>query len=73
MKVKIAGTDEMVEVMQNETLYDLLKRYHKNDYFNYLGVKVNNKLKGLCSRDFKENDSIEFIDITNPDGHIDLC
>lgn len=69
MKVKIAGTDEMVEVMHNETLYGLLKRYHKNDYFNYLGAKVNNKLKGLCSRDFKENDSIEFIDITNPDGH----
>lgn len=69
MKVKIAGTDEMVEVMHNETLYGLLKRYHKNDYFNYLGAKVNNKLKGLCSRDFKENDSIEFIDITNSDGH----
>jgi uridine kinase len=34
-----------------------------------LGVKVNNKLKGLCSRDYRENDSIEFIDITHPDGH----
>jgi uridine kinase len=44
-------------------------RVHKNDYFKYLGAKVNNKLKGLCSKDFKDNDIIEFIDITNPDGH----
>jgi uridine kinase len=69
MKVKIVGTNETIEVAHNETLYGILKRYHKNDYFNYLGVKVNNKLKGLCSRDFRENDSIEFIDITNHDGH----
>ncbi len=68
MKVKIAGTNEIIEVMHNETLYGLLKRVHKKDYFIYLGAKVNNKLKGLCSRDFKENDCIEFIDITNPDG-----
>ena len=68
MKVKIVGTNEIIEVMHNETLYGLLKRVHKKDYFNYLGAKVNNKLKGLCSRDFKENDSIEFIDITDPDG-----
>lgn len=69
MKVKLAGTNEIIEVMHNETLYGLLKRVHKNDYFNYLGAKVNNKLKGLCSRDYKDNDSIKFIDITNPDGH----
>ena len=69
MKIKLANTDEVIEVYENETLYRILKRVYKNDYFKYLGAKVNNKLKGLCSKDFKENDRIEFIDITNPDGH----
>jgi uridine kinase len=69
MKIKLANTDEVIEVYENETLYQILMRVLKNDYFKYLGAKVNNKLKGLCSRDFKENDRIEFIDITNPDGH----
>ena len=69
MKIKLANTDEVIEVYENETLYRILKRVYKNDYFIYLGAKVNNKLKGLCSKDFKENDRIEFIDITNPDGH----
>ena len=69
MKVKLVVTNEVIEVYENETLYQILMRVHKNDYFKYLGAKVNNKLKGLCSRDFKENDKIEFIDITNSDGH----
>jgi uridine kinase len=68
MKVKLVVTNEVIEVYENETLYQILMRVHKNDYFKYLGAKVNNKLKGLCSRDFKENDKIEFIDITNSDG-----
>ena len=69
MKINLVLSNEAIEVNNNETLYELLKRVHKDDYFKYLGVKVNNKLKGLCSRDYRENDSIEFIDITHPDGH----
>ncbi len=69
MKIRLSTTNEVIEVYENETLYQILKRVHKNDYFKYLGAKVNNKLKGLCSRNFKENDEIDFIDITNPDGH----
>jgi uridine kinase len=69
MKIRLADRGETIEVYENETLYHILMRVHKNDYFKYLGAKVNNKLKGLCSKDFKDNDIIEFIDITNPDGH----
>ncbi len=69
MKINLVLSNEAIEVNNNETLYEILKRVHKDDYFKYLGVKVNNKLKGLCSRDYRENDSIEFIDITHPDGH----
>ncbi|HKM00925.1 MAG TPA: nucleoside kinase [Sedimentibacter sp.] len=69
MKINLVLSNEAIEVNNNETLYELLKRVHKDDYFKYLGVRVNNKLKGLCSRDYRENDSIEFIDITHPDGH----
>lgn len=72
MKIKLAKSDgviEVIEVFENETLYQILKRVYKDNYFKYLGAKVNNKLKGLCSRDFEENDKIEFIDISHPDGH----
>lgn len=69
MRIRLADTDEAIEVYENETLYQILMRVYKDDYFKYLGAKVNNKLKGLCSRDFKNNDKIKFIDITNPDGH----
>ena len=69
MKVVLAGTNEIIEAYENETLYQLLMRVHEDDFFKYLGAKVNNKLKGLCSRDYKENDKIEFIDTTHPDGH----
>jgi len=69
MKIRLADRGETIEVYENETLYHILMRVHKNDYFKYLGAKVSNKLKGLCSKDFKDNDIIEFIDITNPDGH----
>lgn len=69
MKLNIVGTSETVKVNSEETLYHILKRVHKDDYFRYLGAKVNNKLKGFCSRDFTDNDNIEFIDITHPDGH----
>ncbi len=63
----IAGNK--VEVNKDETLYQVSKRIHKDDYFKYLGARVNNKLKGLCSRDYQENDKIEYIDIKDPDGH----
>lgn len=69
MKIRLAGTNETIETYENESLYQISKRHHKDDYLKYPGAKVNNKLKGLCSRDYKENDKIEFIDITHPDGH----
>ncbi|HHZ03203.1 MAG TPA: nucleoside kinase [Tissierellia bacterium] len=67
--MKVVVNNEIIEVKDNESLYDLLKKVHKDDYFKYLGAKVNNKLKDLYSKDFKENDKIEFIDIQDPDGH----
>ncbi len=69
MKIRLKAGGQAIEVQENETLYQILMRIHKNDYFKYLGAMVNNKLKGLCSRDFKDGDTVEFIDITNPDGH----
>lgn len=69
MKLNIVGTDDTVEVNSEETLYHILKRVYKDNYFKYMGAKINNKLKGLCSKDFEDNDNIEFIDITHPDGH----
>ena len=59
---------KIVQVMQNETAYDLLKRIYKDDYYKYLLVKVNNTLKELSYNSFSENDVVEFLDIKNPDG-----
>lgn len=69
MKLNIVETNGEIEAKGEETLYQILKRVHKDDYFKYLGAKVNNKLKALCSRDFKDKDNVEFIDITHHDGH----
>lgn len=70
MEIKLSGRkNETIEVKDNETLYDILKRVHKDNYYEYLGVKVNNSLREFRSKDFKKNDKVEFINITNPDGH----
>lgn len=69
--VKNIGKDNKsknVQVMQNETAYDLLKRMYGDEYNKYLLVKVNNTLKELSYNKFYENDEIEFLDIKNPDG-----
>jgi uridine kinase len=70
MKIKLAGkNNETMDIGENESLFDLLKRIHRDDYTKYLGIKVNNKLQDLQSAKFKENDIIEFIDISDKDGN----
>lgn len=70
MKIILAGEkNETMDIGENESLFDLLKRIHKDDYTKYLGIKVNNKLQDLQSAKFKENDKIEFIDISDKDGN----
>nr|WP_300094211.1 nucleoside kinase [Sedimentibacter sp.] len=70
MKIILAGkNNEIMDIGENESLFDLLKRIHRNDYTRYLGIKVNNKLQDLQGAKFKENDKIEFIDISDKDGH----
>lgn len=70
MKIILAGkNNETMDIGENESLFDLLKRIHKDDYTRYLGIKVNNKLQDLQGAKFKENDKIEFIDISDKDGH----
>jgi uridine kinase len=70
MKIILAGEkNETIDIGEDESLFDLLKRIHKDDYTKYLGIKVNNKLQGLQGAKFKENDVIEFIDISDKDGN----
>ncbi len=70
MKIILAGEkNETMDISEDESLFDLLKRIHKDDYTKYLGIKVNNKLQDLQGAKFKENDKIEFIDISNKDGN----
>lgn len=68
MKIEIVNENKMFEIDENESLFDLLKKYKKN-YSKYLGIKVNNKLQELSNAKFKENDKIEFLDIKDRDGH----
>lgn len=70
MKIILAGEkNQTLEIGEDESLFDLLKRIHKDDYTKYLGIKVNNKLQDLQGAKFKENDKIEFIDISDNDGN----
>lgn len=70
MKIVLAGKkNETMDIGEDESLFDLLKRIHKDDYTKYFGIKVNNKLQDLQSAKFKENDVIEFIDISDKDGN----
>ncbi|MDW5300657.1 MAG: nucleoside kinase [Sedimentibacter sp.] len=70
MKIELVGEkNEIIDIDENESLLSFLKRTHQYDYNKYLAVKVNNKLQELDSSQFKENDKIEFLDITDEDGH----
>lgn len=70
MKIILAGEkNEVMDIGEGESLFDLLKRIHKDDYTRYLGIKVNNKLQDLQGAKFKENDTIKFIDISDKDGN----
>lgn len=69
MKVELVGEkSRTIELEENESLLQLLKKLHKDDYSSYLGIKVNNRLQELERARFKENDKIEFIDIRDRDG-----
>lgn len=63
--VKDKGT---FDINKNMTCYDLLKQIYKEDYTMYHAVKINNTLKELTYDKLVENDQIQFIDITHPDG-----
>lgn len=68
MKVELINENKIVEIDENESLFDFLKKY-TNGYTKYLGIKVNNKLQELVNAEFKENDKIEFLSIKDRDGH----
>ncbi|MEL7647147.1 MAG: nucleoside kinase [Sedimentibacter sp.] len=69
MKIELVGEKNgTIELEENESLLELLKKIHKDDYSGYLGIKVNNRLQELERARFKENDKIEFIDIRDRDG-----
>jgi len=68
MKIELVNENKNVDIDNNKSLYDFLKEY-KTDYKKYLGIKVNNKLRELVNADFCENDKVEFLDITDRDGH----
>lgn len=68
MKIELVNENKIAEIDENESLFDFLKKYN-NDYAQYLGIKVNNKLQELVNAEFKENDKIEFLNIRDKDGH----
>ena len=68
MKLKLVNENKIIEIDENESLFDFLKKYKKN-YCDYLGIKVNNRLQDLVNAQFNEHDDIEFLDIKDRDGH----
>lgn len=69
MNIFLVNENKVIEVEQNESLFNLMKRTYKTDYSKFLGIKVNNKLQELMNAEFKENDKIEFLNIRDRDGH----
>ena len=68
MIIELVNENKIIDVDENESLFDLLKK-HNDDYNKYLGIKVNNKLQDLVNAEFKENDKIEYLSIKDRDGH----
>ncbi|QSX06370.1 nucleoside kinase [Sedimentibacter sp. zth1] len=60
--------NKKVNIKRNTSCYEVLKELHKNDYKDYLAVKVNNTLKELSYDNLSNGDLVEFIDIKNRDG-----
>lgn len=69
MNIFLVNENKVAKLNSNESLFDFLKRTYKEQYKNYLGIKVNNKLQELMNAEFNENDSIEFLNIQDGDGH----
>lgn len=67
MKINLVNENKIIEINENESLFDVLKK-HRKDYQKYMGIKVNNRLQDLVNAEFEENDNIEFLDITDKDG-----
>ncbi len=68
MKIELVNENKIAEIDENKSLFDFLKKY-TDDYTKYLGIKVNNKLQELVNAKFEENDKIEFLSISDRDGH----
>lgn len=69
MNIFLVNEKKVVELKSNESLLEFLKRKYKDEYCDFLGIKVNNKLQELMNAEFKENDNIEFLNIKDRDGH----
>ncbi len=69
MKIELLNKNEFIEVNQTESLYSILKREYEDDYVNYFGAKVNNKVQSLDYTKLNENDRVQFLDIKDGDGH----
>lgn len=68
MKIDLLNKNKIIDVESNESLYSILKREFGDDYINYLGAKVNNKVQSLDYFKLNENDKVQFFDITDRDG-----
>lgn len=69
MNIFLVNENKIVEVEQNESLFEFMKKTYKTDYCKFLGIKVNNRLQELMNSEYKENDKIEFLNIKDRDGH----
>ena len=69
MNIFLVNENKIVEVEQNESLFEFMKNTYKTDYCKFLGIKVNNRLQELMNSEYKENDKIEFLNIKDRDGH----
>lgn len=67
VKVYVENIGEF-EVDENTQLKDISRLAYKDEYKKYLGAKINNEVFNLNTV-VKENDQIEFFDITDKDGY----
>ena len=73
MKVQIVSNKKLnqiqkIEVNEKMSFYEMSKMIYGENYTKCLAVKVNNKIQELTYSSFKEDDLIEFLDITDNDG-----
>ncbi|HZK33189.1 MAG TPA: nucleoside kinase [Tissierellaceae bacterium] len=67
IKINVKGMGE-VFVEKGAALKDISKDIFKEDYKNYLGAKINNEIFNLNTK-VEEFLEVEFLDISNVDGH----